>query len=314
MNLYLAPVALALTLKLAALFVAHRSSLDTKFLYLQIWALALHNVSEFTLLALGPTMGHASELLRFYFVCTFLLLGASTSCAVSVARARDGDLVKFFEQYIWLGVATGIALTLLTDLIVAGATQLSYTITAVKGPGYWIFQVTSLFAISTIMFALIRESRTTTVERQRIRCNRMLIAYGPLVVSAIGLLVVMSQGYKVNATLILPITSSFFLCYLVYSERAHRLTTIRKFVPGTLENKTMEKLYQVFEKYANGEVDYNSSTGRIEKMMLTYAYIRNDKNMRKTADFLGIGRSTLYSRMDKYGLKEELDNSKEYQA
>ena len=107
----------------------------------------------------------------------------------------------------------------------------------------------------------------------------MLSAYIPLVAIALTVLFLMNVGLKINATGLLPISTALFVWILVYSERRHRLTDIRRVVPGTRENKVTQQLQEVFTKYAAGEMGYQDASNEIELLLLAYSYDKHSGNV-----------------------------------
>jgi len=309
MNFYVIPVIVALFVKILALVIAKRSGIRTQYLYAFIGTFAVHNLCELFLFINGNHADPTTDLiLRFYYAITFILVAYACSCALEVSNVDKKQFTKFIEKYVWLGAIAGALLSLISDQIITGAKPLSYTVTAIKGSNYWFFQVISAVALSNGAYALTREAQTATLKMQKSRCIKMLVAYIPILVGSLGVLVLMRNGFQVNATMVLPVTSIFFLGFLVYSERQHRLTDIRRLIPGTHENRIMDELHQAFAKYAAKEVGYQDAKATIDALLVSYAYDKHEGNVTHAADFMQVPRSTLYTIMGRLKISKKPDS------
>jgi len=303
MNFYILPAAVALIANLFVLVIARRAGVRTDYLYSLIVTFAAHNICELLLfLNHAESNGLTVYILSAYYATTFGLVAAACSCALKVAEIPKDSIARKLENLVWVAAGAGVILSLFTNQIVNGVAELSYSSTAIKGNSYWLFQVTAAISALFSITALIYGFFIAADKRQKVRCLSMLGAYIPLVVGALTILSLMTAGFKVNATGVLPIATALFICILVYSERRHRLTDIRRVVPGTHENKVTLELQEAFAKYAAGEVGYQDSTNKIESLLLEYSYEKHSGNVLQTAKFMKVGRSTLYKKMQKHNL------------
>ena len=310
MNFYFLPALIALLGNLVVLFVARRAGIRTDYLYPLVVIFALHNVCELFLFFKfsQPSNDLTVYILSAYYAITFVLIAVACSLAFQVAEISKNDFLNIVEKLIWVGAGIGLFLSLFTNEIVAGVSELSYSSTAQKGESYWLFQVTSAVTALASASALCKGLILAEGSRQKTRCLFMLSAYIPLVLGAITVLFMMNVGIKINATGILPASIALFIWILVYSERRHRLTDIRRVVPGTRENKVALQLQEVFAKYAAGDVGYQDAANEIESLLVAYSYDKHSGNVLQTAKFMKLGRSTLYKKMQKHNMGRPYEN------
>lgn len=309
MNFYILPALVALFGNLVVIFIARRAGIRTDYLYSLVVIFATHNVCELLLfLNFSQPNGLTVHFLSVYYAITFVLIATACSLAFKVAEITKNDFLNIVEKLIWVGAGIGLFLSLFTEEIVSGVRDLSYSSTAIKGDSYWLFQLTSAVTAIGSAAALFKGQLVATDSRQKTRCLFMLSAYIPLVVGALSVLFMMNMGLQINATGILPITISLFIWILVYSERRHRLTDIRRVVPGTRENKVAQQLQEVFTKYAAGDMGYQDASNEIELLLLAYSYDKHSGNVLQTAKFMKVGRSTLYKKMQKHSMGRPYEN------
>ena len=309
MNLYFLPALIALFGNLVVIFIARRAGIRTDYLYSLVVIFAVHNVCELLLFFnFSLSNGLTLHFLSAYYAITFVLIAAACSLAFQVAEIKKNDFLYIVEKLIWVGAGIGLFLSLFTNEIVAGVSELSYSSTAIKGESYWLFQLTSALTAIASAAGLCKGLIVAKDSRQKVRCLFMLSAYIPLVLGALTVLFMMNLGFKINATGVLPASIALFIWILVYSERRHRLTDIRRVVPGTKENKVTQQLQEVFAKYAAGEVGYQDSTNEIESLLLAYSYDKHSGNVLQTAKFMKLGRSTLYKKMQKHNMGRPYEN------
>lgn len=311
MNFYFLPALVALLGNLFILFVARRAGIRTDYLYPLVVIFAAHNICELVLgynFSQSNSSGWTVHILSAYYAVTFALVAISCSLAFHIAQVAENSFFSKAEKLVWLGAGIGIALTLFTNEIVSGSKTLSYTYTAVKGDFYWLFQLTSGFVAIASIVALFKGMTMAEESRQEVRCLFMLCAYVPFVFTALSVLTLMGANLEINATGVLPISIALFIWILVYSERRHRLTDIRRVVPGTQENKVTQQLQEVFTKYAAGEIGYQDASNEIESLLISYSYDKHSGNVLQTAKFMRVGRSTLYKKMQKHSMGRPYEN------
>ncbi|MBL4672141.1 MAG: hypothetical protein JKX81_07750 [Arenicella sp.] len=291
MNMYILPALVALFVKLGILIVAHRSDTHSKFFYKVVLAFALHNLCEVLLFLKFFIIGNYEPVLLSYYVMSVWGLVFILLYGMEVARAN----IRFIGNALLALGVTLTALLLATDLIVAGAHSFSYTMTAIRGPFYWVFQVFSILMYFAVSLVLIQGYRNAKGHNMEIRCLSTLVAFAPIVLLSVGIIIVMNLGYQFNATAILPVATSAFLVITLLGESQHKLTDIRRFLPWSPERKTSNEIMDIFSQYARDDVNYREAVSDIERLLVLHKYQKNDANASATAELMGMPRSSLYS-------------------
>jgi hypothetical protein len=301
-NLYwlLLPVTAALIIKGTILLVAKRASIKTEYLFAFISTFAVHNLCE-VLVIFDAMDGTANMLLyRVYYAITFVLIAYACSMGIEIGNARRFRPFSYAEKVIWAASVVGVIFSLFTPKILLGLTSLGYSYTAIKGDSYALFLITSVSGLLLSILGIAAGLTSDNDERQKQRSVLALLAFFPIVFAALGVLGMMSVGIKINGLVALPLGSALFLSILVYSERKHGLTDIKKLVPGTNERKVIDRISALFSEYALGNTDYYPAIDEIEKLMVSYAHDKHEGNIMRTAKHMGVSRSTLYKKMSKH--------------
>ena len=302
MNFFVIPVLVALFVKLAAIIFASTSGIRSKGLFIFIGGLAFHNLCELgVFLAQGEPGVYAQTVMRAYYGVSFILVALACSWSMEVASLKSDPTIKVIVQVVWLGAICGAILVVTTNLIVAGAQSFTVTMTAIRGEYYAFFRIVAATALVTSGYILIRGIVEAGYEHERARCWRMLIAYTPLVLGALTILVLMNYDMQINAVAILPIASTFFLLVIIYSERKHSMTDMRRLIPGTKERQIMDSIQEEFLNYSN-EMQYDESIKKIQKLMVEYAFEKNDHKVKPTAEAIGMGKTRLYKMIDDHSI------------
>jgi len=204
-------------------------------------------------------------------------------------------------------IAAFAILSVCTDVIVVGSRSIEYSITAVKGSAYVIFQAFSVGLISLAVTMLIRGYRKANSHQRQIRCASTILAILPTVLACLILLLIMSLGYQLNATAIIPITMMAFILITLASEGSHKLTDIRRYIPGSVERRSSREVMDICTSYSRDEISYRDAVSQIERVLVVHKYQKNGKNASVTAELMGMPRSSLYSIFNR--LKIESKNS-----
>lgn len=303
-NIYwlLAPVVVALIIKGTILMVAKRAAIKTEYLFAFIATFAVHNLCE-ALVILDAFDGSPNLLLyRVYYAITFVLVAYACSMGIEVGNARRVRIFQVTEKIVWAASVIGVALSLFTNQILTGLSSLGYSYTAIQGSGYGLFLATSVTAMALAIAGISTGLTSENDKRQQERSMMALIAFFPVALAALGVLGMMALGIKINGLVALPLGSALFLSILVYGERKHGLTDLKKVVPGTRQKQTINRISDLFSEYALGKTDYYPAIDEIEKLMVAYVHDKHEGNISRTADHMGISRSTLYKKMSKHKL------------
>ena len=113
----------------------------------------------------------------------------------------------------------------------------------------------------------------------------------------------MWAGVKINALIILPITTTIFVIFTLKTEAKHKLTDIRRHIPFSVERKASTMLQEIIGKYAREEISHPEFLEEVERLSIKYKYQKSGRTILQTARAMKIPRSTLYSKARRLGIK-----------
>lgn len=293
LKIYILPALIALAIKLVVLIISRRNIGHSSVFFTMVLVFACHNVAE-VLGFLEYFQGkQVDQLIRWYYVMSVCGLVAILSYSNEVSKLYKKS--KTFDLTISALAIAGISLIMFTDTIVMGSEAIGYTVTAIRGEFYWVFQLFSITAYSVIIWCLVSGYRHAADHTTEIQCGFTLLALAPLIFIAVGVIGLMSIGIKINAAFVMPIGTTLFLLITLKSEATHRLTDIRRHIPFSLERKTANQIMGIFSRYAQDEVSYREGMNQIEKLLVTHKHDKHGGNVSSTAASMDMPRSSLYS-------------------
>jgi hypothetical protein len=301
MNIYILPALVALLIKIGVLVVAHRSEKHSPAFMKLVLVFALHNLCEVLLFIEFFLAGNNDLTLRAYYVSSvwglvFVLLYGMEVAAFKLPAIRTAAL----------SAATLLSVVILgSGYIVAGSHAIGYVFTATKGPFYFLFQAYSMAAMMAVFGILIYGYRRARSHMAEIQCLSTVASFLPLILLSVLIMTLMNLGFEINATAILPIATSAFLCILLLTESHHRLTDIRRFLPGSPERRTSNEIMEIFSRYSRDDMEYRAAVSEIEKMLVLHKYQKNDRNASATAQLMGMPRSSLYSIFNRLKIEDK---------
>ncbi|RBP53375.1 helix-turn-helix domain-containing protein [Arenicella xantha] len=299
MEYFVLPAMLALLLKLSVIFLARDGQGTSRIFMAMVCIFALHNLTE-VLVILGLFSGMASEyMLRVYYAVSFFALAYIGLYALEVSARGQTKFLSYSLVVVALVLA---ALSLMTNFIVAGAESIGYTITAVRGPYYFVFQAFTVFmyfaAMGILWWGYLRASK----QQVQIQCLYSVVAILPMVLASIAVLVIMQLGFHFSAALIIPLASSAFLILTLRSETVHGLTDIGRFLKPSERRLTANIVADLTTQYLSDEVSLKEAKDQFERQLLQHNLDRFGNNVSKTARVLGMKRTTIYSMAKKHGI------------
>lgn len=301
MSIYVIPAIIALAFKIFILFVSRRGGRMSNHFVFMVLVFAFHNLCEVLCFWEYFHNIKGEYLLRTYYVISLLgLLAIGLHCS-----RVSGQGGKLFEIAMLITSAIVSLLILFTDMIVSGTTSWGYIFTAMRGEFYWIFQVVSLNSIVCISGLLVLGYRKSENHDSQIQCVYMGLALLPLICAMVLVISLMNFGFKINAAAILPIATTLVLFCILASERRHKLTDVRRFIPYSDERKTSNEIMEIFSSYARDESNYRDAVSDIERLLVQHKYKKNDCNASSAAELMGMPRSSLYSLFNRLNIKRD---------
>ena len=299
MSIYFLPALLALIFKLFVLvYVLKGARVSTLFLSL-IVVFAAHNAIEILGYFYFDQSMSDSMFFRFYYVATAFVLLYMLLHGIAVARMQTQ-----WSTYFLIGVTTLIsAITLFTDLIIAGHYSIGYSLSAVKGPIFWLFAIFALTTLLGNIVVLIQGYRGAKSQIQSVRCTQSLYALGPVILVCFLTLIFKVTEVGINATGLIPIATTLFLAIVLKTESKHKLSDLRRLLPLSMERETTNNLMDLLDDYirnSNEKDVYKKLQMEIEKEIIRYSLKKCDNNVSNTTKMMGLkNRSTLYSMMNR---------------
>ncbi len=296
------PAFLSLLIKLFLLFGSRNSKLTSSFtmlLYICMLQSLCEVVTFFSYLG-----GNDVEILfRAYYVFLIWWVGFSfiyTSEVISLPRGFS---------YVTCTIATILTIMLLfTDTILSGYYSIGYSITAVKAKFYGAYQFYIIGLITTSMVLLLKQvfKKEQSSEIQ-IKSLYLFIGFAAPFATIFIVTVLMQLGYKINMLMVLPIATAIFVIFVVKSESNHRLTDIRRLLPGSLERNVSNDLMNIMDNYTLHKISYKDAVKELETTLVNYSTDKSLNNISKTAEFMQSPRATVYAirrRLDMKTMKE----------
>ena len=301
MSVYVIPAIIALTAKLIVVFFSRQNGRVDKNFILMVLIFACHNLCEILLFFEYFRGLKADFLLRAYYVISMI-----SFLAVSYHVTRVSNQQNMFHLKTLLTMLGGFTLLLFaTNYIVAGADELGYTITATKGWLYWVYPIAGILLVSHISFILYKGYSEAKSHDLEIKCIYTAFALMPHFIAIFAVVFMMAIGLKINGTVIFPLTTTLFLIITLASERRHKLTDFRRFIPFSDERKTSNEIMDIFSSYARDESNYRDAVSQIEKLLVEHKYKKNDCNASSAAELMGMPRSSLYSLFNRLDIKRD---------
>ena len=243
-------------------------------------------------------------LLRLFYIALFLSAAFFLSFAMQVStKWKERKFFAQIENGIWIVALCGPLLIIYSDEVVQGYRHITHTVTAVQGSNYWVVILHSFMALITAGAVLIIEWINLPPGRQKQRCLFVLTAYLIHIFCALIVVFMMRLGIDITMATTLPLSSIIFVSLIVYAELNYSELALEFIEPDQESMSDTEKLNDIFNKYTTGVYSFNEATEKLDFLLLMHAYKKHDGNMMKTAKAIGLGRSTLYKKVSKYGLK-----------
>ncbi len=300
---------LAVIFQLSFLAFIRKKDISTRYLRSNIILSIGINIILF-IVAITPSGGSAilELMVRLFYVSLFFLSSCFLSYAINTCMTQGiDDFTKKIENGIWIVALCGSILSVFTDEIVQGYKPFAFTITAIQGDNYWRLMVHGVLAQFTAAAILIRQRLSLPSGGQKRRYSITLIAYLGQIISTMIVVTMMQIGLEISLATTLPFTTTIFLYLILYAEYRYAWDTVPKLTtketPEQLEMSENDQLIEIFAKYTAGKYLFNEATEKIDRLLLTHMYNKNQGNMLRTARDMGLGRSTLYRKIEKHNLK-----------
>ena len=242
---YVLPATLALLIKCFLLFlsIVHRHQIN-KYLIALIASVLLLNVIE-CLCAFD--LGYDGYLLKMY--CTVVII--ALICTSKFTAKLTKKFIPFYTLVHVFGICL-IPLIFFTNYIISDMPVRENGIMNVTGEYYYLFQLFMIFQLTTslFMFAVTMFNEKTNI---LIRAKSSVILLSLLPVLYTVFIVVFSMALKVNLNIgiLLPVSTTIFLCGCLYAGMNKKVIDFSIFLPGTPSWKRKNEIFYFL--YAGNE-------------------------------------------------------------
>jgi len=292
MFVFALPALFALATKVWVYMLARKAkSTSHAFLWLLAF-FAIHNLCEALVIAQLFNDAVSDGLLRLYYVAALFALAYMCIFTFSIASKDKHNQLNAFALIV-ASCLSGIIF--MTDWLVAGASSAGYTVTAIKGTYYFVFQLTVILGFGCILYTLARRYLTSADLDVQLKCFYAALALSPIIVMSVIVIIMMHIGSPYTGAMLLPFTSSLFLLLVIATQSKHDLIRIRHKLPFSNQKKAEREILSVYRALADGDLGLVKAKHEIEKVLIQGALERSNNNVSLAANKLGIKRSSLYS-------------------
>lgn len=301
MSLLAFPSILALVIKLWLFRVSGKALfVSNPFLAYFLCSLFALNLVELTFFLQLIPPDNALPILISYYIAAIYSAAAYLAIAINLVRPSRLTQVSVFLMATLMAV-----LMCIPDLVIAGVTYISYSITKIPGEYYWLLQIylVGILIIGTaiLLYGLFYHQNSLT----RKRCLAILISTVPMTIAVISVVGLMALGYPINGAVILSLVTTLTLIILIYTESRYRLFLFLSYVPYTIENDIRKHIAILVRQSVEalfkqgGTLDMKSISAKFESALIEMAIEATNGNKTHAAEILQIGKATLHRKLSR---------------
>ena len=297
---YVSPALIALLIKGYILLLSINKAKTNTVFFTLVFAFSAHNLSEVVAYLQYYNGNVSTFLFRIYYAATIVMLGSLALYIIDVCQLKYS---KALYSIISVSALTLSTLIFFTDFVVAGVRDIGYAVTAERSSLFFLFEAYVLaviiFAFAALSWKILNSESKVTM----MKCLYSLIGFLPIIIFGFIVIPAMRMGFEFNAALALPLCTTFFVVLITLSERKHGLTDLRLLIPFTNEKRVANRIKAITSDYLLGLVDHKEFTRQIEIISLEYNLKEAKGNITKTSQLMGSHRTTVYSMINKHGLR-----------
>lgn len=308
-NIWLAfPALTAFLLQIWLFFNSNKRALISKSSPLILLFLSLLGICLIELLTYTKLLPPSLVLMKLYYISCFIGL---TGIVIQANQLSHVSFIRteYFSKFIFiLCVLISISL-LFSENIISGFEYISYSYTREPGPYYWVIQlflVGMIFLSFSLLFIASRgEKHYLDSKRARV----LLVAISPLILFGFILIPLMQVGVKINASVIFPIFTAYFLVVLIETEKREALFSILLKMPFSSERKSLRLITEEIQEYlistevckVNGSknIPLKSLTTSIENKIVDWTVQITNGSQVQAATLLGVSSSSICRKKKK---------------
>jgi len=244
----------------------------------------------------------------FYAAVFFGILGIFlTSLKISQLNI---NLKKVFNIILPCLTVSLVILMLTTNLFVKGFEFIGYSYTRTPGNYYWIVQLYFPVYVFSSLFLLFMSSKQKKNVLNSKKAGLLLLSLSPIMIVGIVVLILMNIGISINASIIFPVFTTFFLIILIQTEKEESFFSLLIKIPFSKERKTYAKIKSEIQQFMlntelsrSAELDTKTSlkalTTSIENLIVQHIVESTNGSQIQAASILGISASSICRKKKK---------------
>lgn len=300
--LYSLPTIIALTTKLLIFWLGRYSLCAANYpLWLCLILLFGMNIFELTAFLYVHKNHGTLFVLSGYYACAI-----SSRIALLWLALRIGSYSNTIWKTVIIGFTIICALTLfIPNAGLAGAQSISYSITRIAGPYYWILQVGLTLPLTMCFCMLAYCAIRHRNDGARRRALVLAIGIAPMFIAVISVAILMQCGIPMNASIIIAVAVNLLMAVLLYTENKEGLFRFLSFVPYTEERRFINRLRNLtIRETLPSLYEFRSSA---EQALAQRALNNCQGNKSAAARLLKISRPTFLRKLK--GVADNEDNN-----
>lgn len=297
MSIYAVPSFIALVVKAWLFWYSQKSLVEhNRPLGVFLAALFCFNLAEFNLFFFVDKPEEAIGWIRFYWMSGVL----SVSSFLYLSSVLSG--YTFNLRYISFLSFLMVLMVLFTDLFIAGAESIGYSVTRIKGSHYNFLQIYVLanmfMGMSALGYAGFFHKNIWT----RKKCTIVFLAILPTILAITIVLGLMQSGIHINATVVVSVMILFFLFAVIFTETKYSLLNLLRIAPLSRESRYLKSVLNpsigfLCDVYSGKKLKLKEQMREIEIAYIMAVIEENNGDKLAAADQLGISKSGIHAKI-----------------
>jgi hypothetical protein len=274
--LIILPAVLALVFKGGIYAYAHFSrthNLQTRLYLFALFALSVQNIAEISHFHTLLVQDQMPDLdVTVFYAASIAALAFFLHLAITIASERPSRHISIGVFTVYLFAVVLELLLFFTPWLIVGYTRIGdsltgYSVTRVPGQLYGIFELYVVGGIASIIGLLILSAYRIGNAYRRSKATVTLIAILPMAITAITVIVSLRLGQRIfNASVLMPLSITFFLVVSAYAIHQHRLFDIEFFIPWSKVRKRKTAFYRRIRSTISEIADLGSVNQVIQRL------------------------------------------------
>jgi hypothetical protein len=251
-SVYALPAMIALATKLGLLAydrLARMRTLQSRLFLLLLFGLGIQNLAETAFLSARArgVVDHVAGTwwLSAAILVTALLLHLALVSALTPRADDRPGLPSWVPALLYVPAALLQLLLWRTPLLIVGFEPMSYTITKVPGPLYFVLEIYLVGYLGAAVALLAYGATRHALNRRKLQNRLLLLGFVPPVALALIVIGLQRFGFQgFNASVTLPLTSTVLLLLVAYALYRQRLIDPAFYIPWSACRRHRTALYR----------------------------------------------------------------------